>query len=78
VTKFNLDRIRQLAGEINYALSKLDKIGQISEKEFINNFEKLDSAKYNLIIGIEAAIDICNHIVAKAGGRTPCDYADLF
>ncbi|MDI6735511.1 MAG: DUF86 domain-containing protein [bacterium] len=78
MAKFNIDRIRQLAGEINLCLSKLEKIGGLLEEEFINNYEKIDSAKYNLIIAIEAAIDICNHIVAKAGGRAPCDYADCF
>ncbi|RLE07299.1 MAG: DUF86 domain-containing protein, partial [Candidatus Aminicenantes bacterium] len=33
---------------------------------------------YNLIIIIEGAIDICNHIVARAGGRAPTDYGDCF
>jgi uncharacterized protein YutE (UPF0331/DUF86 family) len=78
VAKFNIDRIRQLTGEINQALSKLGRIGRLPEKEFLGNFEKIDSAKYNLIVAIEAAIDICNHIVAKAGGRAPADYADCF
>jgi uncharacterized protein YutE (UPF0331/DUF86 family) len=31
-----------------------------------------------LIVAIEGAIDICNHIVARRGGRAPCDYADGF
>jgi len=26
----------------------------------------------------EAAIDLCNHIVARQGGRAPQDYADCF
>jgi uncharacterized protein YutE (UPF0331/DUF86 family) len=78
VPKFNIDRISQLTGEINQALSKLEKIGQVPEDEFLNKFENIDSAKYNLIVAIEAAIDICNHIVAKAGGRSPTDYADCF
>jgi uncharacterized protein YutE (UPF0331/DUF86 family) len=53
-------------------MSKLD------EEHFIKNHEKIDSAKYNLIGVIEGAIDICNHIVAKAGGRAPNDDADCF
>ncbi|MBS1257208.1 MAG: hypothetical protein MAG551_00244 [Candidatus Scalindua arabica] len=76
--KFNIDRIRQISGEINVALSKLRKISELKEDEFIKAQEKIDSAKYNLIVVIEGAIDICNHIVAKAGGRSPCDYADCF
>ena len=29
-------------------------------------------------MAIEGAIDICNHIVARAGGRAPHDHADCF
>ena len=76
--KFNLDRIRQIVGEINSALYKLERYAGLSEEEILSNPDKLDGTKYNLIIAIEGAIDICNHIVAKSGGRAPCDYADCF
>ena len=76
--KFNIDRIRQIVGEINFAFSKLEAMGKLDEEDFLKNHEKIDSAKYNLIVVIEGAIDICNHIVAKAGGRAPNDYADCF
>jgi uncharacterized protein YutE (UPF0331/DUF86 family) len=76
--RFNLDRVRQIVGEMNSALYKLTNYARLSEHEFLSNIEKLDSAKYNLIIAIEGAINICNHIVARAGGRAPCDYADCF
>lgn len=76
--KFNIDRIRQIIGEINFASSKLEAMSKLDEEHFIKNHEKIDSAKYNLIVVIEGAIDICNHIVAKAGGRAPNDYADCF
>lgn len=78
MSQFNLDRIRQIAGEINLAVSKLTKIATLKEDEFLSSFEKIDSAKYNLIVAIEGAVDICNHVVARAGGRSPCDYADCF
>ena len=76
--KFNIDRIRQIVGEINLALGKLQNIGKMREEEFLSSPDKIDIAKYNLIVAIEGAIDICNHIVAKSGGRAPCDYADCF
>ncbi|MBC8254562.1 MAG: DUF86 domain-containing protein [Ardenticatenia bacterium] len=34
--------------------------------------------KYLLIVAIEAAIDLCNHIVARRARRAPQDYADCF
>ena len=76
--EFNVDRIRQLLGEINSSLHKLDGYTELSEKEFLSNIDKVDSAKYNLIVAIEGAIDICNYIVARAGGRAPHDHADCF
>ncbi len=76
--EYNVDRIRQIAGEINAALHKLDRYSEISEREFLSSSEKIDSAKYNLIVAIEGAIDICNSIVARVGGRAPRDHADCF
>ncbi len=76
--KFNIDRIRQLFGEINSSLHKLDGYAELSEEEFLSSVDKVDSAKYNLIVAIEGAIDICNHIVVRAGGRAPNDHADCF
>lgn len=76
--KFNIDRIRQIVGEINSSLYRLQEHTKLSEEEFLFNPDKLDSAKYNLLIVIEGAIDICNHVVARLGGRAPCDYADCF
>ncbi len=37
-----------------------------------------DSAKYRLITAIEAAISICNHIVARKFKRAPESYSDCF
>ncbi len=78
MTEFNIDRIKTLVGVINESLSKLEKINRISEEEFLEDSEKIDGAKYNLIVVMEGAIDICNHVAAKAGGRAPQSYTDCF
>jgi uncharacterized protein YutE (UPF0331/DUF86 family) len=75
---FNLDRIRNIVGEINAAFAKLEKIKKLSKEEFLVSPEKIDSAKYNLIVVMEGALDICNHIAVKAGGHAPKSYADCF
>ena len=36
------------------------------------------SAKYFLIVAIEAAIDLCTHVIARNKLRVPNDYADTF
>ena len=76
--EYNIDRIREIMGEVNAALHKLVAYADMSEQDFVANAEKLDSAKYNLIVAIEGAMDICNSIVARAGGRAPKDHADCF
>ena len=76
--EYNIDRIREIMGEVNAALHKLVAYADMSEQDFVANAEKLDSAKYNLIVAVEGAMDICNSIVARAGGRAPKDHADCF
>ncbi len=39
---------------------------------------KIGSAKYFLIVAIEGAIDMCNHVIALNKLRAPDDYADSF
>lgn len=74
----NLDRLRELAAEIRNALSQLSELTQMEEAAFLKDTRAINSAKYLLIVITEAAIDICNHLSAKKGGRAPQDYSDCF
>ncbi|MCD6220957.1 DUF86 domain-containing protein [bacterium] len=76
--EYNSDRIKQIIGEINTSLKKLEKIKDLKENYFLSNSEKIDSAKYNLIVVTEGIIDIGNHIIAKEKARVPADYAETF
>ena len=71
-------RVRQLLSNIAEAQSQLNELGQLSEAEFLGDFRNTESAKYLLIVATEAAIDLCNHLVARRGERAPQDYADCF
>jgi uncharacterized protein YutE (UPF0331/DUF86 family) len=71
-------RIRELLGNIADAQRRLRELGQLPEVQFLADFRNTESAKYLLIVATEAAIDICNHIVARQAGRAPEDYADCF
>jgi uncharacterized protein YutE (UPF0331/DUF86 family) len=71
-------RIRDLLGNIAEAQTRLRELGQLPEAEFLADYRNTESAKYLLIVAAEAAIDICNHMVARQGGRAPEDYADCF
>lgn len=71
-------RLRQFLGIIGDSLRKLRELGTLPKTDFLKDFRNTESAKYLLVKAIEAAIDICNHIVATQGGRAPTDYADCF
>jgi len=76
--RINIERIKQLVGEIKEALHILREYVPKGKEEILKNPTILGSAKYYLIVAIQGCIDICNHLVAKKGGRSPEDYADCF
>lgn len=76
--RFNPERIRKMVSSMRLAVRQLFELSQLDEKDFLNDVHKITSAKYNFIIGIEAAIDIGNHIISQNGFRAPEDYADTF
>jgi uncharacterized protein YutE (UPF0331/DUF86 family) len=59
------------------SLQKLRDLSTLSKDDLLGNYEKIDAAKYNFIVAIEAAIDICNRIIAQHGLGFPQDYADV-
>lgn len=75
---YNPDKVRKLISEITRSLGSLDELASLSEHEFLSDPHKISSAKYNLIVAVEGAIDLCNHVISKNGFRTPEDYADTF
>jgi len=76
--EFNPDKVRKITSEIFISLERLEDLKALSEADFLSDRHKIGSAKYNLIVAIEGMIDLCNHIIAKNGFRTPEDYADTF
>lgn len=74
--EINLDRLRELAGHLRNAARELRAIGQTPKEVWLLDARSINSAKYLLIVAAEAALDICNHLAARKGGRSPADYAD--
>ena len=74
----NLDLLRQRAKEIRDALEVLRRYGALGREPFLARMETADAAKYRLLVAIEAAIAICNHLAARLADRTPESYADCF
>ena len=59
-------------------LDKLSSFKDVPVDLFISDFEKYDSAKYNLQTTIEAMLDICNHIIARNAYEVPRTNAEAF
>ena len=75
---FDQDIMVKLVSELRKSVERLKKLAKLSQKEFINDPDKIGSAKYHFIVGIEACIDMCNHIISRNGYRIPEDYGDTF
>ena len=76
--KFDKNKLIKLSSEIANALHRLNELSELNKKEFISDPHKIASAKYFLIVAIEGAIDICNHLISFNKLRAPEDYADTF
>lgn len=75
---FNPDKIATLVSELRRAVGRLESLRDIGSEVFLSDPDKIGSAKYNFVVAIEVAIDICNHIISQNGFRAPEDYADTF
>ena len=76
--EYNPDKVRKITSEMLTALERLEDLRKLSQSEFSKDPHKIGSAKYSLIVAIEGAVDLCNHVISKNGFRTPEDYTDTF
>jgi len=76
--RFNPDKIAKLVSEMRKAVTRLQYHKTLNKEAFFNDPDKISSAKYNFVIAIESAIDICNHVISQNSFRIPDDYADTF
>lgn len=76
MSEVNLDRVRALAGYLRDAVRQLREVAAMPREAFLGDPRTLNSAKYLLIVATEAVLDVCNHLAARRGGRSPEDYAD--
>jgi uncharacterized protein YutE (UPF0331/DUF86 family) len=76
--EYNADKVRKISSEMMAALERLEDLKRLPKDQFLSDPHKIGSAKYSLIVAIEGAIDLSNHVIVKNGFRTPEDYADTF
>ncbi len=76
--KFDEDKVMKLSSEVFSSLDMLKELSILSKDDFLEDKFKVASAKYFLIVSIEATIDMCNHLISRNRFRIPESYADTF
>lgn len=77
MTPVNIEVVTRLLTEMEQAILKLRTLAAHPQTKFLSDSNYYDSAKYNLIVAVEALIDLCNHIIAQEKLGKPEDYADV-
>lgn len=78
MTPVNRDKITKLVSQIKESRGKLEEAAKMTKEEFLKDAKTIDAIKYDLVIGVEAMLDLCNHIIAQEKLGLPIDYADVF
>lgn len=76
--KFDENRVTKLSSELLTALNGLREISELSKEELLENHHLIASAKYYLVVSIEAVIDLSNHLITQNKMRVPESYAETF
>jgi uncharacterized protein YutE (UPF0331/DUF86 family) len=75
---FDQEKMSKLVSELRKSVDRLRATEGLPQDEFLDDPDKIGSAKYHFIVAIEACIDMCNHVISRNGYRIPEDYADTF
>lgn len=74
----NLDLINRRVADIRKALGLLAQYSVIPEDDFLADETILGATKYQLLVAIEGAQAICNHLAARVAKKPPTSYAECF
>jgi len=78
LVSYDDEKVTALSSQLVQACGYLQDLGRMQKDTVLGNPHPIASAKYHLIVGIKAAIDLANHLIAKNRCRAPEDYADTF
>jgi uncharacterized protein YutE (UPF0331/DUF86 family) len=74
----NPEIVRAGCADIGDALSKLTRFAAMPVNEFVANQDAVDAACYRLLVGIEAAQALCQHVAATRQSQVSEQYATCF
>ncbi len=70
------DIIQRKLTFIDLKLINLEILKRMERQDFLDSFQAVDAAKYNLQVCIEAVIDVSNHVVARERWGIPSTSAE--
>ncbi|NFT93772.1 DUF86 domain-containing protein [Clostridium botulinum] len=76
--EFDKNKIDQKLLFMDTCLNKLKKLRTLDKNIFIDDFTKVDSAKYLLQVSIEAMLDISSHLIARNRWGRPKENKEHF
>ena len=76
--KLNVNRISEKIADIKESIHILSDYASQEDNSFLNNKEAIRSARYTLIVLVEAATNIASHICARLLAKSPANYAEGF
>lgn len=71
-------RLRTLLDRIADETAHLRRLAAMPDDELTGDPDRLAAVKYRFVVAIEAAIDVCQHVISSEGLRAPADFADAF
>ncbi len=78
MTGIDASMVRERAREIRDNVQKVQQYTALSDAEFFADERNLYTVMHLLLIAIEAAAALCNHLLAKTARRAPVSYAECF
>ena len=78
MAEVNREKVITLITEVQKARKQLESYVSLPAEIVLGSPEKLNSVKYLFVIGIEACIDICQHISAKLFQEVPESCSSCF
>lgn len=76
--KINLERLESLLNQIKESHAFLARYRNRPPQKLAQETDVVAAIKYQLIVAVQASIDLCNHLSAKLFTQAPTDYADCF
>ncbi len=76
--RFDQEKVVTLVSELRKSVARLRYLSGLAIDDFLKDPDKIGSSKYHFIVAIEAAIDMCSHVISRNGYRVPEDYGDTF